>query len=129
MSKQRISHCNKENVGLLENLKNRIESLKQKPIEKQKPVKQQSEKSIVQGRSSAKIHRTPKKLVKLKLKARYAGVPARKESKLLQFVIRKEVEEFKQASRNSRKKVKIAAYNGSTKQSEKINTIKCDQNV
>lgn len=127
MSKQRKSFCKEENAELLEALRDRVENFKQKPV-KQKVVKQQSDRSSVKSSHL----RTPKKLVCLKLEAKYASVPAREKSELLEFVIRKEVENFKKVPQSSRKKTKIAAvnwYHGPINQGKENNTNKCNKNL
>lgn len=139
MSKPRISHCNKENVKVLQALKNRVELLKQNPVglskNRSSGVQNQVfiKNAVAQHRVPAKLsqHHTPKNLLGLKGEASYAAVPARQESLLVQFAIRKEAEDFRKVPKKNIK-TKIATvnwYNGSSDETKKIDQNKRDENL
>lgn len=127
MKRPRISHCNKENNQLLQALKDRVEILKQNPIDPSKSrVRNQVsiKNAVVHHQVSAKLsqHHTPKNLICLKVEASYAAVPARQNSLLVQFAIRKDAEDFRKVQKKNIK-TKITAvnwYNGSFDETEKI---------
>lgn len=135
MSKQRISHCNKENINLLQELKTRVDALKLKPIEaiqvRKLKVIGSSNRVEVTVNKPVVENRTPKQLVCLKFEANYAAIPAREESKLVQFAIRKEAEDLKKASKKTvkRKIVPASWYNGSHYKTKKVDKVKCDKNL
>lgn len=62
----------------------------------------QRQHSIVKSKE-VKFH-TPKALVPLKKETSYAAIPRRQKSKLLQFVIKKHVQEFRHISRKASSK-------------------------
>ncbi len=62
------------------------------------------EKKVEQSKIRV-VHRTPKKLIPLKFEACYAAIPQRQESELRKFVVKKEVEEFKAATKKPKKKI------------------------
>lgn len=91
-----MSHCNKENVPLVEELKRRVAIFKAKS-------QQQEKVKTIDIRSKGCF--VPKALVGLKEEAKYAATPRLQESKLVQFVIRKEAEVFRNIPKTHLKKI------------------------
>lgn len=98
MDNKRISHCNKENIGLVEALKLKANCLNKQIIRPRK------ETDSVK-RTLDNFQRIPKVLVALKAEAKYASAPRVQQSALVQFAIKQSAKEFRDIPPKKTKKI------------------------
>lgn len=107
MGKDRISHCNNENIQLVEELKRKTEKLSEQS--KSKPLQRQDKRKVGEKSTVGSNYRTPKRLVIYREESRYAATPVVRHSALVQFAIKKSAEEFRNVPNKTTKKISITS--------------------